>query len=295
VLDFGSQGDPSLVFDLVESVSDWRVAPVCLRTPASGSPTPATVNVGRLVVAGSGKGTSLLHSAALRGFRGMHLTDLKALHCSLEVPTEIGNKPRTEAEYLTALVKHAIPSIEDEALHDILCARVKAATPELAVSDAHIFKDRDMLEILLEEAGDEDDRQELERWRAKVDAEHKRELKMKADLHAMRSAAEGASGSAGPANRAPATTQVRDADSGYSVQDARGWAPPGCTLTKETKWHTRWRASSEEMGGVKSKPFTAAGPVTDFKAMVWVLTVAWRSYTAVHGHPCPWQFEGDML
>ena len=292
---FGSPGEHSLKFGFVEKFASWKVCSVCVRTPASGPITSTSVDVGNLVITVSGKGSDLLHASALRGFRNLTVTDLRALHSDLEVPFASGCRPRTECELVCALVRFIIPDTTDEKLQEVLGRRGKSAAPEVTVSDALLLKSSDMLDMVLEEADDEDAKLELQKLRAKAEAEHRRQLKVDAELHAVSTSAGRASSSSCKPVRSPVTSQVRESVAGYSVEEARQWAPPGCTLTKEMRWHTRWRATSQEIGGVRSKSFSADGLVSDFKAMVWVLNVAWRHYTAIHGQACPWEFGVEMV
>ena len=57
----------------------------------------------------------------------------------------------------------------------------------------------------------------------------------------------------------------------------------------------RWRVEAPYLGGVRSNNYTAEGPMTDFKAMAFVLTLAWQEYTKSHGTPCPWDFANSEV
>lgn len=82
---------------------------------------------------------------------------------------------------------------------------------------------------------------------------------------------------------------------GYTANEARMWAPPGSRVTKERRWHNRWRIEAEVLGGIRSKSWGEATGLTDYEAMAWVLRLAWSAHTRQTGEQCPWVFRDARL
>ena len=115
------------------------------------------------------------------------------------------------------------------------------------------------------------------------------------------------SGAAEPSGAAPAAAEVLithkgkrvpqcvvPSEAGYSAEEARQWSPPGCNLSKQTHWHYRWRAKANYLGE-RSKSVVPSQGITDFDAMVWVLTLAWHKYSEFSGEPCPFDFKSEFV
>ena len=83
------------------------------------------------------------------------------------------------------------------------------------------------------------------------------------------------------------------AANGLSLEEVWSYLPPGYSFSKDTSRENRWILRRKALGGAgaKSKSYGPRSACSDFKAMCFWLTYAWRKYEAPTGTPCPWQFE----
>lgn len=308
-VDFGCKNDHNLTFDWVEDPRDWRVAMIKIATPSETEHESARKS-SSLQAMWASKGHTVLHEAALRGFTALTVQDMSTLFSELLVPYS-GRKPTSEIGLATALMQHIVPGIRESEVKKALFARGRSVTPAtLASTEASLMKHASMMVTVAEELEDEDMLDEIRRMKERALAEQRRVDKKTQELSGnkpadaascssrSRSSVDGGAlaGGIDPAvalTRMPlADTSVARKDAGYSQEEARLWAPPGCRLTKECKWHFRWRAEASYLGGIKSKSFGPAG-LSDYGAMVWVLTLAWDARRRVHGDACPWKFVAE--
>ena len=309
---FGRKNDHNAIFDWIEKPRDWKMALLTIATPSETEHERAR-HCSSLRVMWAGKGHSVLHEAALRGFKALTVQDMSNLFTELAVPYK-GRRPSSEVALATALMRHLVPGISESAVNSALLARGRDVTPtRLANDEAVILKHGSMLTTVAEELEDEDMLDEIRRLKERALAEQRRIEKKNVEIHGtvpvggidpagaassssaggVGPVAVGGSGPAAAARQQPlANTYIAPKDSGYSVQEARAWAPSGCRLTKESKWHFRWRAEAPYLGGIKSKSFGPAG-LSDYDAMVWILTLAWDARRRVHGDACPWNFAQE--
>ncbi|CAE7236830.1 unnamed protein product [Symbiodinium sp. CCMP2456] len=299
VLHFGDTGQQSLKFVFVEDEMSWSAVPLKVLTPCSSTVNSDTIDLGKLAVGpAQQKSVKLLLHNASRGFPNLRVEELRKLHTSLGVPFEKGHKPRTEVQLVTALLQHVQPGITSDELESALLGRGKQQTPQEFVKASPVMQNEDLFDIALEDE-DSDLQEELRKLKQQALKQQEASLRKRAELRSQLSpdsSRGSSSASAMPPGQPQRPRQNAAVHSGrYDVESARKWAPPQCTLTKEMNWHTRWRVEAPYLGGIKSKSFKKDGPIKDWDALVWVLTLAWRGYTETSGESCPWTFEASQV
>lgn len=99
------------------------------------------------------------------------------------------------------------------------------------------------------------------------------------------------SSSAGLGPRLPVHGQAE-----YTVSEVRQHLPPGFTIrvSRETHWHTRWRAQVVGVDPPNSVQKSWGGRITEFQAIMHVLANVWAICHREGGPPCPYPELRDM-
>lgn len=224
----------------------------------------------------------LLTHVARQAFANLTMPMLGKLWRLLKIPSPPTGRPKTERCLVEALVKSALPNLNDEELEGILSSRCKDKPP---VVDT-VLADPDNAEFV-KDAFDEPDVEKLKGELAREASRSETARKQKrgpttrgggtasssspapseASGHQRPVQAE-ASGSAPTAPlvgaihqelpRLPAPT----GSANYTVAEVNRMLPqePGCPATLESKWHSRWRlrypsgfSTSKTFGGALSE------------------------------------------
>lgn len=288
LLGFGMDAQSSLVFQAIDNFRDWRASSIVIATPSSNEHETSS-QTGSLQLRAGPRACKVVGFGALRGFPKMRVYDMKLLYRDLQVE---GRMPHTEVALLSALVHHIVPTACDEDIKQALACRGRPTSSE---TPENLLSSRTMTELVSEELEDEDLKDEIKRLLKTAAAEQRRKEKQVAELEAhlsrlQPSAPQAASSSSScrEDNRAPKL--VLDTPGGYTAAQAKRWAPPGCKVFKESKWHRRWRVDSSHLRGVRSKSYGGETGLGDFEAMCFALSLAWHAHTAATGEGCPFAF-----
>lgn len=266
------------IFGTIEGIEEWRVVEANVLPPLAAKRSNGDFRIPSLIITGKGKGVPLLQAAARQGFAHMSVHFMTLLFDKLSVKFE-GKKPRAEMSLLTALVKHALGDVSDDEMSAIVARRGKQGRDPCVDSD--LLKPG-VMEALGHLAWGSDEQ----------------EFRQALDRH---SSAQNASGSAkgasvANANRIPESAKrVPDVGDDVDVEVARTFLPSakGCSLTKETHWHFRWKVTylvkpdppfSHSQGWVKGDREGCS------RALRAVLAWAWREHSSQTGADLPFEF-----
>jgi hypothetical protein len=195
------------------------------------------------------------------------------------------------------LVRFVNPTLNDEEVAEILKKRFELVEPEvstLLVEGVNID-----LAAELFDPGDADDlHAEVEKLKKKIAAARPSSTAAGASsstggVGGAPGAASSSSGTgAGAAAALPRPKLPNPAGpSGYGVEEVQSFMPriPGCTATREIKWHSRWRARYPCAMPATSKSWGGAIPET--AAIRYILEWAWQRHADAGGGECPWDLS----
>jgi hypothetical protein len=264
-----------------------------LRHDAHGSAGSA-----RMQVKWTGRANGFLKFAARRGFQRLTVVRLRRLHKYLKVPFIPGQRPLTEVALVESLVRFVLgPNTTDGQIKNALTSRhAEVDNVQDRIGDTMLF-DPGIEEIWREDVGeDEEVLQQLAELKRLKEERDRRECQRLAQLSEMQSAGRaglvGASAGQQADRGAVARSFVPFPAHCYSAEEAAVWLPPDTKLSKDVARENRWRLRCKRLGGEKSKSWGPRSTTGDYKAMVWLIQLAWRAWTAKSGQACPWNFAG---
>lgn len=251
----------------------------------------------------------LLDFSAVRAFQGLSAPLLNKLAGVIGLRFARGGVPRCLASWIRALVKHVLPSLNDDEVEHIV--HLRAGGGEESDSD----EDVDLMGGLLDASGrsmlkgviDDDDldalttlkKKRYDRAVAAKVAEKRSAEKARVAAATARGkpkAAATAPGSSASSSRAPLSGLP--VPPSYTASAFRQFLPQvaGCNLYLEQKWHTRWRVTypSAAPPWACSRSFVASNATTIRAALVEVIKWCWERHVADGGEPCPWQLDGEV-
>jgi hypothetical protein len=279
----------SVHFEYISDMKLFRCGDVRIFCPGDGPLSGAGIKI----ALGANK-TSVFKYAALKGFRGFTVPLMKKLHRELGLPGDVQRRGFGEAMMIEILLKHALgDSYTAAKLAEAIHARVSTDWDQELVDTTGLLG-VDMAEIVEEDLED-DDADVREMW-----AEIKRKAATRKDRAArllqppgvvIPGGSASSSAGAGP----PARTFITRPADGYSQVQANQWCPPGARISKDDRRENRWRIRAPYLadatgGAEKSKSYGTMSLTSDFSAMVFVLSLAWRAYIRTHGGQCPYDW-----
>ena len=133
---------------------------------------------GFLEIAFSQSKDTLQHLAAKRAFKGMTVYYLRKFFNYLAVPYARGQKPTSEAQLVAAIARHLLPNdYPEEKIQESI--ELWGAVPLPGVNTAVHDGPQSEMDLVLEEIGDEDLEEVLQKERERVAAKARRAAKAK--------------------------------------------------------------------------------------------------------------------
>lgn len=218
-------------------------------------------------------GAPLLQFSARTGLRGLTVALLKRLYTYLEVPHK-GAMPSTEYTLAFALIKHILPSLDNEQVKSIVALRGAVRKPAVEAT----ICEGDIEDVAQDFGSDE-------------------EAVVKKDLKVIAAGKKSPGGAGGVATRSARKEPAKPVQKQLTIEGvlsaeaAKEYLPdvPGCRIWKDTKLHMRWSVAYPKQDPPRSAS-KAIGVLGDRQAMEYCLRWAWAEHTAATGQPCPWQF-----
>lgn len=272
---------------LVDDPDLWR----CVSSTCIGSGHPefdAQARLKGFQVMGAGNSKKLIRYACEQGLRGITTTILRQMYAALEVPCVRGQRPRREAEFLTAIVSHVLGG--DGTMVKAACDKHFEEEPLPAgVGDTPML-DKGALELVLEEIADDALADEVMKFKERVERQRAR-------------AAAGSEKVAGVLGQRPsARTAYRPAlpwvaGRGLSQPGAKRLAPESFSVAKDLVRHFRWVVRHSQSSWSVSKTFgKGATEEQDNTALLFCLRAAWKHRSDLTGmQDCPHQLDGALF
>lgn len=290
----------------VDSLYHWRAAdiePVPPSSLAARLPRESHARQADMVLRFTG-GRILIEWSALRAFRGVSTARLAKIAEELEMSFDRGARPRTEAQWLSALLLQIFPKMDDEDIQSIIGERCKLDDG----ADSDDEKGHPGLLLNVDgEAGTfrgvlaAEDFDEITAMKAKHKkktlkgemAERERMAAAKAGAKkrgAKPAASSGAASSSIGAERVPTGVHV-DVPPELSADALRKFLPMvvGCSMALESLWHTRWRCCYPSSRPPYSKSQSVSNTEDLWPAAKSVIRWAWQQHRAEGGEECPWE------
>jgi hypothetical protein len=274
-----------IVFDFVTQAHEWKcfhVEPVLPGATIEGIPAGLRLQL-------RGPPQRLLPYAMRKGFANIKGHWLRKLHDVLVDGAGDGDPPSAEGPLLQALGRHIFAEQwSEELMKEVVDARTASSESMSPVDAQSPLLVGDAQDVLQEEMEGMDLDEELQNYQEKL-----RCMRLAAQLRAEQ-LADSVGKCAAAAEAAAAPHHVKKAivwpPGGLTQAQAKGFLPPGASISKETTWHQRWRVESPELGQ-RSKSFRGEDVQADHEACRAVLRLVWAAYTQVHGGECPWQLD----
>ena len=133
---------------------------------------------------------------------------------------------------------------------------------------------------------------ELKRLKEERDRRECQRLAQLSELHTGRAGLAGALAGNQAGSATVARTFIPCPAHGYSAKQAEEWLPPDTKISKDAVRENRWRLRCKHLPSEKSKSWGPRSTTADYEAMVFLIQLAWRAWTAKSGQACPWNFAG---
>lgn len=247
------------------------------------SANPGTSNRGMLLQ-GEVPAISLLSHAARFAFRQLTVPRLKMLLRDL-IPDFATPFPQREHELVVALLRKVVPGISEDDIKSRMAFRGKVLN---ATEQKSELLSEEALKLGKSLIGDDEYESRFEKPATK------------AQRVASSSFASAAPAGSGPAGQVASATRRPGlpADVSESATVAKRFAPPGCLLHLEGKWHDRWRVNMPHKPvppKSHSRSFGGTTGVSSREALVAVLAWSWEQHQHMIGAVCPFALDEAPL
>ena len=285
VIEFQKSGVSALRSQAICDHTQFRgVVVTCIHPGAHPGAKLPNAPATALLVASTAK--PLIEHAADTGFRGMSLEFIK-LCCRAEIVKHDGDPPRTENEWVAALVRHVYLGCSDERVQAAIVARGSRNTTWEDLKSSQLFEAgaKEWVEDII---GSEDLFADLRKEEEK--AERHRVAMAKASTVAAPVVLGGAaSSSSAPVPASVGPKKITCTKVVIGIVWARSLMPPSYSLVWEPSTSS-WRIKSKYMIGGRSRAACPSTGETQWGALKFVLTLAWASYMQNFSVPCPFEF-----
>jgi hypothetical protein len=296
-----------IVINAEENLADWRVIDAKLVPSHVAATKWNKAFHGPVLTSPVNTGKSIAEFDARLAFAKLNFDQLKKLMRIAEVAVDELNKPVTEEDVVTLLIKHFIPTLTDDEIAKIVAMRDKKREileqeyctemldeHNIALLDG-MFKGTDI--------GDETRaiKKEVAAKLKKYDA-HRAGAPKPAEVTVVDGPVAAPTGSGSSSSSAaavvipPPIAAPREAlpEGNLTPEMARRFMPDviGCRIYMETKWDLRWYGSYQDGDTkiIKTKCFGGKTGLTDREAMMFVLSSIWEVHQGCCGAPCPYDF-----
>eukprot|EP00971_Amphidinium_carterae_P349207 6490898-Amphidinium_carterae.1 len=221
---------------------------------------------------------SALVNCARQGFPDITTQFLKkiiVLDCA-GVPKEKRKGATRERDVFNLLVRSVLSAADDAEVDRLWSVRKHGSD-----SDPSPFEYTDIPEEFINDYIDEDEASEV------LAELRRRSARRRAQTCASASGASVAP-PVGPdaAQRRKPLPPLDENELGITVECAKQYVPIGCNLTRELKWHRRWRVHFPKKGPPNMKTASWSERVTERAALLEVLRWAWNQAELLGGAPC---------
>lgn len=290
-LDWSPNPRTGLEFLTVVDPAMWKVCDTSVLLPFE---EPGNGESAHFRIKFHGDVASLTRFAARRGFKGMNLTLLRRLARHAEVQMPQGVRQWNEVTLVDALVRRYLGgAATDAVVQSALKNRKETLNIDDVLTNTKLF-DLEPEWVIDREGDDPELLKAYGELRARKAAAAPKAKQNEEALSAMQHARRASTASSGSGDGATprGRTFVPVPCTGYTAEEAKRWAPPGCSISKETTRENRWRARAKFLPGAheKTKSYGMNSSTDDFGAMRFLLDFCWVHYERISGQKCPFTF-----
>ena len=223
--------------------------------------------------------------AARRGFKGLAMFHLRKLYADAAIQRAAGvGKPKTVAEFVTALAYHYIDGLTPGGMIDILMARDH--DDEEPALENHFDATPAVWNAIVDCVEDQETALRIAEIQTRSAEARRRAAEHRAELDAVQIDAPGV------ANPVELRALPWPAGRGFRQPEAKQFLPPGARIKKSMK-AKRWFVEADWLWPSRSKAFTETSFESDNDALCFVLVEAWYSYPGAE--QCPWLLQPPMF
>lgn len=292
----GWSPDPRSAIEVlsVTDLSEWKVCDTSVLLPYESGGNEDNAGIALKFHSG---GTTLGKFAARRGFKGMPTTYLRRLARFVGVPLPSGFRAWSEPVLVDTLVRHFLGAAATDAIvEDALQRRKDTLHLDDVLKQSKVF---DLEPDWVVNAEDDDPElvqayMKLRAQQAAAEAKAKQYSEAMETMKQARGQGNRSAHADGPDAKPQGRKFVPVPATGYNPTEALKWAPPGCSISKDTKRENRWRVRAKYLPGghEKTKSYGKNSSTDDYGAMRFLLEFCWQHYKRISGQECPFDF-GD--
>ena len=296
----------NMCVDVIDDLTEWSCKSLDALSPNSGATKSARTS---LKLIQGREHSSLLESAARRGFRGLLRPDLIRLYDTLEqdgvIEAKPGPRPTTVVKLVLRLIQHIFPEASQEEASAMATARADDGTEhdsKFIDLDALPADDNDLDDEVDDDEMQQQDISQREKFRksqkAQDDARRElkaalaRELQIPPAREPLADVARPSAAAAPPAAAGP--RPIPWTPRGFTQRQAKEFLPEGCKIRKDCTRAQRWQVHGADFLVVRhSRTWSSGAPggFSDNDALGFVLFLAWQDYTRQFGGECPWLLD----